>query len=218
MSGSQRSSEFRAKEGFPMSRRSQSCPHCNVGFTPPKGGEPGTTCPACGQPLATAAPTPSGAKWYYARNNQSVGPLSATQLRELAATGVLSPTDLVRRSGSPRWVVASKVKGLFARSHPAVPVAAPADAVLSQPVSVLLTHELASRHQVLSEAQVVPDAAHCVQCGICSYNCPIGIDVRAHAWRGRPINDSHCLTCSECVNRCPRGVLSFERIALFTAK
>jgi heterodisulfide reductase subunit C len=75
-----------------------------------------------------------------------------------------------------------------------------------------------SRHQALSEAQVVPDASRCVQCGICSYNCPIGIDVRAHAWRGRPIHDSHCLTCSECVNRCPRGVLAFERIALFTTK
>ena len=75
-----------------------------------------------------------------------------------------------------------------------------------------------SRHQVLSEGQVVPDAARCVQCGICSYNCPIGIDVRAHARRGRPIRDSHCLTCSECVKRCPRGVLRFERIPLFLLK
>jgi heterodisulfide reductase subunit C len=60
----------------------------------------------------------------------------------------------------------------------------------------------------------VPDPARCVQCGICSYNCPIAIDVRAHAWRGRPILDSRCLTCGECVQRCPRGVLAFERIDL----
>lgn len=73
-----------------------------------------------------------------------------------------------------------------------------------------------SRHQMLSEAQVVPEAANCVQCGMCSYNCPMGIDVRGHAWRGLPIHDSHCLTCSECVNRCPRGVLRFERLPLFT--
>jgi Pyruvate/2-oxoacid:ferredoxin oxidoreductase delta subunit len=73
----------------------------------------------------------------------------------------------------------------------------------------------ASRHDVLSEAQVVPEAANCVQCGMCSYNCPVEIDVRAHAWRGLPIRDSHCLTCSECVNRCPRAVLRFERIPLF---
>ena len=72
-----------------------------------------------------------------------------------------------------------------------------------------------SRLHALAEAQVVPDSGRCVQCGICSYNCPAGIDVRAHAWRGRPIFDSHCLTCSECVNRCPRGVLRFEQLALF---
>ena len=75
-----------------------------------------------------------------------------------------------------------------------------------------------TRHDVLSEAQVVPEAGNCVQCGMCSYNCPMEIDVRAHAWRGIPIRDSHCLTCSECVNRCPRGVLRFERIPLFVLK
>src|SRR5437773_483491 len=45
-----------------------------------------------------------------------------------------------------------------------------------------------TRHEVLSEAQVVPEAANCVQCGMCSYNCPMGIDVRAHAWRGLAIH------------------------------
>ena len=72
-----------------------------------------------------------------------------------------------------------------------------------------------SRRQVLVEANVVPDAARCVQCGICTYNCPIEIDVRRHAWLGIPVSDSHCLTCGECVKRCPRGVLRFERTRLF---
>ena len=74
--------------------------------------------------------------------------------------------------------------------------------------------ELLSRQEALSEGQVVPEASRCVQCGICSYNCPIGIDVRAHACRGLPVNSSYCLTCGECVKRCPRGVLNFERIPL----
>jgi heterodisulfide reductase subunit C len=73
---------------------------------------------------------------------------------------------------------------------------------------------LAAKLQVLSEGQVVPDSTRCVQCGCCTYNCPIGIDVRAHAWRGAPVNSSYCLTCGECVKRCPRGVLSFERVPL----
>jgi Pyruvate/2-oxoacid:ferredoxin oxidoreductase delta subunit len=62
---------------------------------------------------------------------------------------------------------------------------------------------------------VVPEPVRCVQCGICSYYCPIDIDVRRHAWRDEPVKDSHCLTCGECVARCPRGVLRFERTALF---
>lgn len=75
----------------------------------------------------------------------------------------------------------------------------------------------ATRHAALSAGHVVPDSSRCVQCGICTYNCPIGIDVRAHAWRGEAVKHNECLTCGECVARCPRGVLRFERTDLFTA-
>jgi ferredoxin len=73
-----------------------------------------------------------------------------------------------------------------------------------------------SRHTSLVQGQVVPDSTRCVQCGICSFNCPVEIDVRRHAWRGEPVQHSRCLTCGECVARCPRGVLTFERTNLFT--
>ncbi len=69
-----------------------------------------------------------------------------------------------------------------------------------------------SRYKALSHSKVVPDPHRCVQCGICSYNCPLGIDVRGYAWRGMSIIDSHCITCAECINRCPRGTLRFEDI------
>jgi heterodisulfide reductase subunit C len=69
------------------------------------------------------------------------------------------------------------------------------------------------KHETLASGSVVPESARCIQCGICSYNCPIGIDVRIHAFHGEPILDSHCLTCGECVLRCPRGVLRFEHAA-----
>jgi NAD-dependent dihydropyrimidine dehydrogenase PreA subunit len=72
-----------------------------------------------------------------------------------------------------------------------------------------------NRRRVLAAGHVVSDPARCVQCGICSYNCPINIDVRAHAWHGEPIKHSECLTCGECVARCPRGVLQFARTDLF---
>ena len=72
-----------------------------------------------------------------------------------------------------------------------------------------------ARRQVIVEGQVVPETIRCVQCGICSYHCPIGIDVRRHAWLDMPVVDSHGITCGECIARCPRGVLRFEKTNLF---
>jgi ferredoxin len=72
-----------------------------------------------------------------------------------------------------------------------------------------------TRRHVLAAGWVVPEAVRCVQCGICSFYCPINIDVRRHAWLGEPVKDSHCLTCGECIARCPRGVLQFQRTLLF---
>lgn len=72
-----------------------------------------------------------------------------------------------------------------------------------------------TRRKALAQGYVVPDPARCVQCGICSFNCPINIDVRKHAWLGIPIEESHCLTCGECMARCPRGVLRFVSTSMF---
>ncbi len=72
-----------------------------------------------------------------------------------------------------------------------------------------------NRRQVLVEGVVVADRSRCVQCGICSYNCPIDIDVRRYAWEGRVIENARCLTCGQCIARCPRNVLVFETSKLF---
>jgi len=73
-----------------------------------------------------------------------------------------------------------------------------------------------TRRKALVQGYVVPESARCVQCGVCSFNCPINIDIRQYAWKGIPVKDSHCLTCGECIARCPRGVLRFEGTSLFT--
>ncbi len=73
----------------------------------------------------------------------------------------------------------------------------------------------AERRAVLAGGYVVPEPSRCVQCGICSYYCPVEIDVRRHVWHNESITHSACLTCGECVRRCPRDVLRFERTDLF---
>jgi NosR/NirI family nitrous oxide reductase transcriptional regulator len=83
---------------------------------------------------------------------------------------------------------------------------------MTSAISPALSREFRKYHQ-LALAHIVPDAIRCMQCGICSYNCPAGIDVRSYAWRGEPIDDSHCLTCRECVLRCLRRALHIEAIS-----
>lgn len=73
-----------------------------------------------------------------------------------------------------------------------------------------------SRRDTLSSYCVVPEWARCVQCGICSFNCPLGIDVRGQVWKNQPIVEQGCFTCGECIARCPRGVLRFEPLPSIT--
>ena len=64
-------------------------------------------------------------------------------------------------------------------------------------------------------AMVVAEPERCVECGICTFSCPLGIDVRSRARQGLPIAEGYCLTCGECVARCPRGTLRFEASPVF---
>lgn len=66
------------------------------------------------------------------------------------------------------------------------------------------------RLRLLAGSWVESVEGRCVQCGICSYNCPVGIDVRSYSRRALPVLESHCILCGECVARCPRGVLRFH--------
>lgn len=89
------------------------------------------------------------------------------------------------------------------------------NASTSAPVT-LITRDVLKRRAMVS-GRVVADNVRCVECGICTYNCPLGIDVRKHVRQNLPISDDACLTCGECVARCPRGTLRFEESSVFTA-
>jgi ferredoxin len=62
--------------------------------------------------------------------------------------------------------------------------------------------------------QVAADASRCVQCGICGYNCPVGIPVREYARRGQNVTDSRCIGCGACIEKCPRGTLRWGKAIL----
>jgi ferredoxin len=62
--------------------------------------------------------------------------------------------------------------------------------------------------------QVTADASRCVQCGICGYNCPVGIEVREYARRGQNVTDPRCISCGACIEKCPRGTLRWGKVIL----
>ena len=78
-----------------------------------------------------------------------------------------------------------------------------------------LLHRDKVKRRAMVSAVLVAEPGRCVECGICAFNCPLGIDVRAHVRLGQPVSSSRCLTCGECVARCPRGTLRFEVSPVF---
>jgi GYF domain 2 len=53
-------------------------------------------------------------QWYFSLNGQAMsGPCSSRELKRLASTGQLLPTDRVRKEGMEKPVRARRLKGLF---------------------------------------------------------------------------------------------------------
>jgi hypothetical protein len=53
-------------------------------------------------------------QWYYAHQGQQSGPVSTEQLRQIAASGQIQPSDMVWTEGMAAWSPAHTVEGLFA--------------------------------------------------------------------------------------------------------
>src|SRR5262249_45031028 len=53
------------------------------------------------------------ADWYYAKGGERLGPVSSAQLRQMAQSGELLPTDMVFKEGGTQWTAASTISNLF---------------------------------------------------------------------------------------------------------
>ncbi len=97
-----------------------SCPHCRKAFrcdVEPSSRQ--TACPACKHVVPIPAPT--APRWYHARNRRKVGPFPFGELRRLAASGQLTPADMVLQEGAAKWLPAATVPGLFPAQADAPP-------------------------------------------------------------------------------------------------
>jgi hypothetical protein len=64
-------------------------------------------------------------QWYYAQHGQQTGPVSTEELKQLAASGQLQPSEMVWKQGMAAWSPANSVEGLFAGAPGASPPAVP---------------------------------------------------------------------------------------------
>src|SRR5262245_7644099 len=76
-------------------------------------------------------------QWYYARNNEQFGPVSAGELKQLAEARQLSPDDVLWREGMEAWTTAASLRGLFAET--------PSADTPMPPAATAVTAERASR-------------------------------------------------------------------------
>ena len=67
------------------------------------------------------------ADWYYTVGDERLGPVSGSQLRQLATAGTVTPHTLVWTEGAADWAPAAKVKGLFPAVAPGLVAAAVGD-------------------------------------------------------------------------------------------
>jgi hypothetical protein len=56
-------------------------------------------------------------QWYYGRDGEILGPFTSVQLKELATTGTIHPTDMIWKNDIAAGVAAAKVKKLFSEDQ-----------------------------------------------------------------------------------------------------
>ena len=57
--------------------------------------------------------------------------------------------------------------------------------------------------------QLSADKAKCVNCKICSKNCPMSLDVNSMVQQNS-MENSECILCGSCVDNCPKGVVKYS--------
>jgi ferredoxin-type protein NapH len=68
--------------------------------------------------------------------------------------------------------------------------------------------ELLGRALHLPQLKIKSRPDSCIDCGACTKQCPMSIDVQSEIKSGR-VKALDCIRCGECVDRCPKDVLRY---------
>lgn len=61
----------------------------------------------------------------------------------------------------------------------------------------------------IKRLQLNAETDKCINCHICSKNCPMGINVEQNIKTGK-MYDNECILCGECVDNCPKKVITYK--------
>lgn len=61
----------------------------------------------------------------------------------------------------------------------------------------------------IPQLRIKTDSAKCIDCGLCTTNCPMSIDVHACVKKGS-VKTSDCILCGECADNCKQKVLRYS--------
>ncbi len=89
-------------------------------------------------------------EWHYSSNGQQHGPITGSELKQLAASGKLKPTDVIWKQGMANWISAGSTKGLF------LPIAAAREPQLANdppPLPPLSSHQAMNLADQLQKLQ-----------------------------------------------------------------
>ncbi|MGE5412111.1 MAG: 4Fe-4S binding protein [Clostridiales bacterium] len=69
---------------------------------------------------------------------------------------------------------------------------------------------LQSLYSKLGLIKVKIDHDKCINCGACTKNCQMSVNVAKHIENyGPAISDGRCISCGDCIDRCPKKALQF---------
>lgn len=105
--------------------------------------------PAAARNPSAAAALPAD-DWLVAKNNQQFGPITFDQLRSYARDGLVSRSDLLKKAGSPAWLRAQDIHGLFPLQPPL-----PAEPAVRRPIEIALSAHDRVAAPPVSEAQAL---------------------------------------------------------------
>jgi len=101
-------------------------------------------------------------------------------------------------------------------------------ALTTMPLAMFATHHLGPRwfckylcpigglqslYSSLSLGKILIEKSKCTDCGACTRNCQMGVNIERHISAGSPaIADMNCIFCGDCVDKCPTDALRFGMV------